>query len=124
MKENYLTFKYAHKANAQFTFNNNYPIESPEVIFVGDVPVHEHIYSNGHICISILYDQWSPALTVSSVCLSILSMLSSSKQKVYIHAKQCRKDRKTTTLISRAAMVDLPKRLRGFITVKYCLMPR
>lgn len=65
------------------------PIESPEVLFIGNVPVHEHIYSNGFICLSILYDgianinaEWSPALTVNSVVLSILSMLSSATKKV------------------------------------------
>eukprot|EP01116_Phalansterium_solitarium_P006726 TRINITY_DN19081_c0_g1_i1.p1 TRINITY_DN19081_c0_g1~~TRINITY_DN19081_c0_g1_i1.p1 ORF type:complete len:152 (-),score=27.50 TRINITY_DN19081_c0_g1_i1:213-668(-) len=66
------------KFQLQFTFGPQYPLESPEVVFIGkDVPVHPHIYSNGHICLSILYDQWSPALSVSSVCLSIQSMLSS-----------------------------------------------
>ena len=30
----------------------------------------------------ILYDSWSPAMTVSSICISILSMLSSSTSKV------------------------------------------
>ncbi|KAI8827277.1 ubiquitin-conjugating enzyme/RWD-like protein [Fimicolochytrium jonesii] len=65
----------------QFKFGSNYPLESPEVIFVGSVPIHPHIYSNGHICLSILYDQWSPALTISSVCLSIQSMLSSASKK-------------------------------------------
>ncbi len=65
----------------QFKFSNNYPLESPEVIFVGTIPVHPHIYSNGHICLSILYDQWTPALTVASVCLSIQSMLSSCQTK-------------------------------------------
>ncbi|CAM9973738.1 unnamed protein product, partial [Choristocarpus tenellus] len=43
--------------------------------------MHPHIYSNGHICLSILYDEWSPALTIQSVCLSILSMLSSCTGK-------------------------------------------
>lgn len=33
----------------------------------------------------ILYDSWSPAMTVSSVCISILSMLSSSTVKVHFH---------------------------------------
>ncbi|KXS20248.1 ubiquitin-conjugating enzyme [Gonapodya prolifera JEL478] len=65
----------------RFTFPSNYPLESPEVVFVRNIPIHPHIYSNGHICLSILYDHWSPALTISSVCLSILSMLSSCTNK-------------------------------------------
>ncbi|CZT99840.1 ubiquitin-conjugating enzyme E2 [Plasmodium falciparum NF54] len=65
----------------QFKFTEKYPIESPEVIFLGQPPIHPHIYSNGHICLSILYDHWSPVLSVNSICLSIISMLSSCKKK-------------------------------------------
>ncbi|KAL4127302.1 hypothetical protein QTP88_011478 [Uroleucon formosanum] len=66
----------------QFKFDTKYPFESPEVTFVGqNIPVHPHVYSNGHICLSILTSDWSPALTVQSVCLSIMSMLSSCKEK-------------------------------------------
>lgn len=65
----------------QFKFNAEYPIDSPEVIFVGTPPEHEHIYSNGFICLSILYSDWSPALKASSVCMSIISMMSSAAKK-------------------------------------------
>eukprot|EP00922_Rhytidocystis_sp_ex-Travisia-forbesii_P028069 GHVS01041210.1.p1 GENE.GHVS01041210.1~~GHVS01041210.1.p1 ORF type:complete len:274 (-),score=66.43 GHVS01041210.1:194-1015(-) len=65
----------------RFRFPERYPLDSPEVTFVDTPPVHPHVYSNGHICLSILYDGWSPALSVSSICLSLISMLSSCKRK-------------------------------------------
>ncbi|CAG9312370.1 unnamed protein product [Blepharisma stoltei] len=65
----------------EFRFSDNYPIEAPDVIFRGAYPHHEHVYSNGYICLSILYDDWSPSMKVSSVVMSIQSMLSSATRK-------------------------------------------
>ncbi|PWN52916.1 UBC-like protein [Violaceomyces palustris] len=69
----------------RFRFPDNYPMESPEVIFMTTdgfkPPVHPHVYSsNGHICLSILGNEWSPVLNVSSILLSIQSMLASCKE--------------------------------------------
>jgi len=77
-----LTRRWTQVFRLQFSFPRDYPIDSPEVIFLPPAPVHPHIYSNGHICLSILYQGgWSPALKVESVCMSILSMLSSAEKK-------------------------------------------
>ena len=48
------------------------------------IPIHPHIYTNGHICLSILDNDWTPALNVSAICVSIQSMLSSCTHKVGI----------------------------------------
>lgn len=45
-----------------------------------DPQQHPHVYSNGHICASILGNEWSPVLNVSSVLLTLQSMLASCKQ--------------------------------------------
>lgn len=71
-------------------FPGEYPMESPTVVFIGeDIPVHEHVYSNGHICLSVLYDEWSPASTIMTLCLSIQSMLSAAKVKVSMYLYMC-----------------------------------
>ncbi|KAL0139090.1 ubiquitin-conjugating enzyme/RWD-like protein [Mucor lusitanicus] len=62
----------------EFRFTPQYPLEAPDVVFVRPfVP----IYSNGHICLNILYKDWSPVQTVAHVCLSIISMISSCTKK-------------------------------------------
>ncbi|KAF5662387.1 lysine-specific histone demethylase 1 [Fusarium heterosporum] len=67
----------------KFHFPKMYPIEPPEVTFDKrsdrPIPMHPHIYSNGIICLDLLGQQgWSPVQSVSSVCMSIQSMLTSN----------------------------------------------
>lgn len=61
-------------------FPTDYPFRPPRVVFATKV-YHPNINGQGGICLDILKDQWTPALSIGKVLLSISSLLTDANPK-------------------------------------------
>lgn len=72
-------YKTSEKFTLHVLITKDYPVDLPQVTFTAPVPLHPHIYLNGHICLNLLGNDWTPACGIEAIVLSIQSMLNNNQ---------------------------------------------
>ena len=63
------------KYKLRIEFPKDYPAKPPSVYFLKPTPRHQHVYTNGDICLDLLGKGWKPQITVREPLLSVIQAL-------------------------------------------------